>query len=152
MKLTPADIWFSKCVRERAEWTCELCNVMYRLPSIILQCSHFKKRDFWAVRTDPENAIALCSVCHKFVERKKKPHRELHVKIFGEDVTARVEASADDLMLAKAMKQTEGKGKISKHYRDEFRRMEELRAAGVTGRIEFVGFGRTRPSERKYCG
>jgi hypothetical protein len=43
----------------------------------------------------------------------------------------------DDVQLAKMYRKTKGKGEIAKHYRDELKRIQGLRAEGVTGRIEF---------------
>ena len=43
----------------------------------------------------------------------------------------------DDIQLAKEYRRSKGKGVIAKHYREEYARMKQLRAEGVTGRIEF---------------
>jgi hypothetical protein len=43
----------------------------------------------------------------------------------------------EDIALAKQYRKTKGRGAIAKHFRDEFNRIMEERAAGNTGRIEF---------------
>ena len=142
MKITPADMWFSRCIRERADWTCEYpgCCVRYEPPTQALYCSHFEGRGKWAVRFEPLNGIALCYGHHRIVGSSPKTHNLLHAEIFGNWAAAIVEEKAQNLELAKAMKRTKGKGEIAKHYKAEYERMMQERAAGVRGRLEFVGF------------
>lgn len=60
-----ADIKFSLMIRERDKWTCRRCGKDHSENHAGLDCSHFFGRDHYAVRYDPENAIALCHTpCH----------------------------------------------------------------------------------------
>jgi len=44
MKITPADKYFSLCIRERSDWTCEYCGNGYRHKPQGLHCSHLFSR------------------------------------------------------------------------------------------------------------
>lgn len=56
---------FSKCIRERDEWTCQVCGKTYAPKSQGLHCSHFYSRRHQATRYDPINACAKCYSCHQ---------------------------------------------------------------------------------------
>jgi len=140
IKRTPADDWFSKCVRERAFWTCEKCGRGFTPPTQALGCSHFEGRANWGTRFVPENAISLCTGCHSRVESYRFEHEELHAKIFGPLMKDVIRELSQDIMHAKEIRRTKGKGEISKHYKNEYERMMELRAQGISGRLEFVGY------------
>lgn len=142
MKTTPADMWFSKCVRERAEWTCERCHTVYNPPAMGLDCAHYETRDNWAVRFDPINAFSLCRGCHGYFDRERRlEFEELYLNVFG-SLTLEVwrEKCRRNATVGKEYKRTQGKGEIAKHYKAEYERMLSLRSNGVTGRIEFTGW------------
>ena len=141
MLTTPADYWFSRCVRERVGWVCENCGTQYHEGDQGLHCSHFIGRGTWATRFEPLNAYSHCFGCHMKFEGN--PH----------DFVGWVQARMTDTMYAllmelsrnvmrgKEYKRSKGKGEIAKHYKTEFERMQALRAiTGLTGRIEFVGW------------
>jgi len=46
----------------------------------------------------------------------------------------------NDTSLGRMARKTKGKGGIAKHFRDELKRMQQLRSEGVQGRIEFEGY------------
>lgn len=73
IKITPADKWFSMCVRLRAGWKCERCGSQPDRRG--LHCSHFHGRGKWAVRFDPDNAEALCMGCHLYLTANPAEHR-----------------------------------------------------------------------------
>jgi hypothetical protein len=62
---TPADKWFSRCVRQRANWTCQKCNVSFEHDKGYLDCSHFISRKYKATRYHPLAALAHCKSCHQ---------------------------------------------------------------------------------------
>ena len=64
LKKTAADNWFSKCVRMRTNYTCELCNQNYLEDRSGLHCSHYISRAYNSVRYHPLNAFAHCFKCH----------------------------------------------------------------------------------------
>ena len=64
--MTVADVAFSQCVKERANYCCERCGKSYRDDDSGLDCSHVFSRRYKSIRYDPDNAMALCFHCHKF--------------------------------------------------------------------------------------
>lgn len=141
MLTTPADYWFSRCVRERAEWTCENCGKQYHEGDQGLHCSHFFGRGNWAVRFEPLNAFAHCFSCHMHFEGN--PHEFVawaHFEKIGTGKYPLLVELSNDLMRGKEYRRTKGKGEIAAHYKAEFERMQAERAKGKRGRIEFVGW------------
>ena len=136
MKVSQADIAFSWCVRERAEWTCEICGTVYHPPTAGLQCSHFIGRGHYATRYHPLNAFAHCAGCHFKMESNPHNFVKWVKKTLGEKTYNSVVRLSENITEGKAARQSEKQ--ISKHYRSELARMQELRAQGVTGRIEFT--------------
>ena len=65
IKRTPADQWFSKCVRIRTNWTCEYCNINFEHDKGSLHCSHYISRAHHITRYNPINAMAHCQRCHE---------------------------------------------------------------------------------------
>jgi 5-methylcytosine-specific restriction endonuclease McrA len=53
-----ADVLFSKLVRDRDQ-RCVECGA-----SAYLQCAHIISRSYKSIRTDFDNAVALCRGCH----------------------------------------------------------------------------------------
>jgi hypothetical protein len=132
IKRTPADIAFSKCIRERVNWTCENCGNYFPEGSRGgLDCSHFFGRGNWEIRFDPQNAEALCYGCHSHYGG---------VQRLDDGVRDVLYEKMQDRNLGRESRKTKGKGEIAKHYRAELKRMQEERACGNTGRIEFVGY------------
>ena len=137
IKRTPADAAFSDCVRERANWTCERCGSYFpegRRGG--LDCSHHHSRGNWSIRFDPLNAEALCYGCHSH-EGGTQQRRE---QVLSSGEQELLFEKMRDTSLGREYRKTKGKGAIAKHYRDELKRMQELRADGEMGRIEFVGY------------
>lgn len=132
VKRTPADIAFSDCIRERDNWTCQACGKYYPEGQRMgIECSHFHSRGNWSIRFHPLNAEALCTYCHFHHGGTRLPQVRTE---FEQELLLDMK---NDLNLGKMYKKTKGKGDIAKHYREEFKRMQKLRAEGVTGRIEF---------------
>lgn len=53
-----ADVAFSKMIRER-DGACQSCG-----SRDFLQCAHLISRSYKSIRTNPDNAVALCRSCH----------------------------------------------------------------------------------------
>ncbi len=136
IKRTPADIAFSKCIRERAEWRCECCGAQHNESSPGLECSHHHSRGNWTIRFNPLGAESLCTACHFRVGGTEKRRNEVLTKV-EQDLLYEL---MEDRDLGREYRKTKGKGAVAKHYREEFKRMKALRAEGVTGRIEFEGW------------
>lgn len=117
LKITPADSAFSDCIRARAKWRCEICGTQYHPPTAGLQCSHFFGRDYWAVRFDPDNALAACAHCHFRLGSDPDYHRAIFEKRLGDRYDS-LRARAYDSDLAKEYRHTKGKGEIARYYRE----------------------------------
>lgn len=132
--ITPADAAFSKCVRTRAEWFCERCGTCYEHKPQGLHCSHYLGRGNWSTRFHPLNALALCYGCHQYVGSRPNEHSDLMWKLHGIVVVdgLRKLASQPARGLRKQV------AVIAKHYRDELKRLQALRAEGAVGRLEFA--------------
>lgn len=137
IKVTPADGWFSKCVRERVNWTCERCGKQYPEGHRQgLHCSHHHRRGNWGIRFDPMNAESLCYGCHSHEGGTQGRINACLTDAEQEILTDK----KNDTGLGKLVRKTKGKGDIAKHYKAELERMRSLRAEGVTGRIEFDNY------------
>ena len=136
VKIKAADKYFSQCVRERAGWTCERCG-SYKPEGqrMGLHCSHYHGRGKWGVRFDPENCESLCYGCHAFLEQHPCEHEKRQREIMGDGGYELLLERARDTSLGRTAKRSEAQ--IRKHYREELKRMQDLRLQGVTGRIEF---------------
>lgn len=151
LKTTPADKWFSLCIRERSDWTCEYCGTHYEpdyslstgLPKNQgLDCSHFYGRglNHWSTRTNPDNANAHCYYCHRVLGTDHDTFVTWKKKQLGDERYEILREISMDAMRGKAERQGHNSGEAEKHYEAEFRRMRLLRDRGATGRIEFVGW------------
>jgi hypothetical protein len=131
--ITPADSAFSKCVRERAEWFCERCGTHYEHKPQGLHCSHYMGRGNWSTRFHPSNGVALCYGCHQYVGSRPNEHSDLVWKLRG--------ITTVDSLRALSSSPARGLRKqvaaIAKHYRGELKRLQQYRAAGIVGWLDF---------------
>ena len=140
MKLTPADKWFSKCVRERSRWTCELCGTHYPEGAAKgayqgLDCSHMIGRGNWSVRFDANNAFAHCTACHFRFGADKELQTSHYMKVFGVYVYDILIQLKNDPKIGRIMRKR--KKEIAKYYKEIFECMREKRKGGYMGRLEF---------------
>jgi hypothetical protein len=135
IKRTQADIWFSKCVRERAGWRCEKCGAQHAENSMGLHCSHHHSRRNAGIRLDPLGAESLCYGCHSHYGGTE----ERRIEALGAVGAALLNEIKNDLNRGREYKRA-GDRELSKHYKGEFLRMKAERDSGVTGRIEFAGW------------
>lgn len=130
------DELFSKLVRERAEHRCEKCHKLDGK----MDCSHLYGRRMRSVRFDPENAACHCTTCHRWLTERPIEFAEWIVNHLG-----RERADALRLRAHKSLTRTPSQRRdLYEAMKAEFARMKELRAQGVTGRIEFMNEGRGR--------
>ena len=134
MKRIAADTWFSKCVRLRTNYTCEGCGKVYDPSSMGLHCSHYFGRRAYSVRFDPDNAFAHCYGCHQRFGSNPDDFHHWALGCLGDGRIQILRERREDSNLAKDYRKNIKD--VSSHFRDEFRRMEGLRAEGETGRIE----------------
>lgn len=140
IKRTPADAAFSDCVRERANWCCEVCGTSYVGRTQGLHCSHYHGRGHWSVRFDPDNAEAACYGCHQKLEGSPHDFYLRWMKKLGEGAYQILLEKKNDTTLGKMMRKTKGKGDIAKHYRDELKKMKEAKDSGDMEAVEFNGY------------
>ena len=86
VKLRPADVLFSKYIRERAGWRCEYCNKDMSDRKQYLQNSHYYGRGKESTRFDPDNCMALCSYCHNKLGHgdKRDEYKRIMINKLGE--------------------------------------------------------------------
>jgi len=125
IKITPADSWFSKCVRKRANWACEMCGAQHDESSTGLHCSHFHGRGNWSLRFNPDNVRALCFGCHAKMGANPFEHTEWFKEQVGEGMFQILLDLKRDVGLAKDYRKTKGKGDISKHFKQQFEQMQD---------------------------
>lgn len=133
VRLKPSDTWFSKCVREASDWTCQRCGSKHERGSMGLHTSHIFSRRHRTIRWCKSNAQSLCFSCHSWYGGNPADSGPWIESFLGEGAMAILREKRD--MRIKISKNEEKE--IARHYRNEFRRMEEERANGATGRIEF---------------
>ena len=115
MKISAADKYFSLCIREANNYTCEMCGKMGRM-----ECSHVYSRRHRTIRWDVMNANCLCNGCHR------KWH-ESPLKSFswfeGEFGIGRVELLREKMNNKVKVSKLEEK-EIARHYREQLKIVE----------------------------
>ena len=146
IKRADPDIWFSLCVRERADWTCQACGKKYE-PWIgvngypansALHCSHYVGRATYAVRFDPYNADAHCYGCHTKFEGNPHNFMEWKYAQLGGTVYEILIEKSNSIELGKQARRE--KQEIAEHYKAQYQIMQAKRASGEIGRINFQGY------------
>ena len=140
VKITPADSAFSKCVRERTDYTCEKCGKQYDRSSTGLHASHFHGRGHYSVRFDPDNVFSHCYSCHLNFGANPHDFTQWAIKQLGETRYEILLEKKNNTNIGKEIKRLAKKGEVAKHYREQHKSLVSLRDNGKTGRIEFIGF------------
>lgn len=102
-----------------------------------MQCAHVFGRKHGNVRCYPDNAICLCASCHAvFTDAPTE---------WGLFVIAQLGEGAYQLLLDRknnlSIKYNKAaKAEMAKHYRDEYTRVQKLRAKGADGYIRLVSY------------
>ena len=136
LKRSPADVAFSKCIRERVDYTCERCGKQFSRSSAGLHCSHNYSRTNRTIRWCKENALALCYPCHRwFGGNPLDSGHWLEKKIGAGAVEILREKMRSKI---KVTKQEEKE--IAKYYREELKKQQEKRANGAQGIVEFESY------------
>lgn len=134
MKRDKMDIIFSKLVRERANWTCEVCGTHYPEGKRQgLECSHFFTRSKRSTRWHPKNAAAHCTKCHFHLGGNPIEFAEWIEGHLGKPEAEALRLKANTpLKFTKTMK-----ADLYQEMKAEMSRLEALRSEGETGRLEF---------------
>ena len=136
IKISPADSAFSKCVRERNDWTCERCHKQYDKGSTGLHCSHIFGRRARTIRWCGDNAQALCFSCHQWFGGNPLDATQWLTETLGQGHIDLLREKRENIVKVSKLEEKD----IAKHYREELKTLEKKRAEGVTGRIEFVSY------------
>lgn len=136
IKRTPADIAFSKVVREAADYTCERCGINLRHSPHIMDLSHYFGRRNKSTRFEPLNAFCLCRGCHNNLGDSPHDHKQFVLNQLGEGAyQILLEKKRQVLRIRKADER-----EIAKHYREEHKRLIKMRERGATGKLEYSGY------------
>ena len=130
LKVTSADTWVSKCVREAADWTCCRCGKKHQEGSQGLHASHGHSRGNWSVRFNTElNIRAACYGCHM------SEGGHWIYRLLTEQERELLEELKNDTARGKLYRKTKGVGEISKHYREQYDQLRALRECGAKGQL-----------------
>jgi hypothetical protein len=137
IKRTPIDAVFSDLIRERADWTCEVCGKEFpERKGSGLHCSHFFGRRGASTRHFGDNCWSQCYSCHQ--KLGSRPH---DFKVWVEKQLG--ETRYDDLVLRAntPRKYTKAdKKEMLEHFKAQLAYMRKRRMKGEVGVIEFVEF------------
>ena len=133
LKIKPADTWFSKCVRESYDWTCQKCGTKYERGSQGLHCSHHYPRGNKSTRFASENATALCFGCHRIWHSDPVGAFRWLLSVIGEGALDLLTEKKNQIFQMKKHHWKEA----AAHYRAEHAKLMEQRDAGATGPLEF---------------
>lgn len=131
VKIKPADQYFSKCVREAADNTCETCGKTGRM-----EASHVYSRRHRTIRWDTMNIMCQCNGCHRKWHESPLKSFEWFEETYG---SGRVELLREKMNSKVKVTQNEER-LISKHYREQLKIIQEQRDQGVVGPIDFVSY------------
>jgi hypothetical protein len=132
IKISAADTWFSRCVREAAGWACQRCGAQHQEGSMGLHCAHYMSRGKWATRFDPMNVAALCYGCHSYIDRNPHFKTAWFEDYHGHSVCAIMREKSENTR--HGLKKL--KREIAAHYRAELVRIKQARSEGVNYLIE----------------
>lgn len=136
IKRTPGDAAFSACVREANDYTCQKCGINLRHNPRAMHLSHFYGRRGKSTRWDKLNGFCMCAACHSWLGEHPHEHTNLVKDIIG--------SGAFDILAFKAhtpYKMAKGEDKeIAKHYKEQLKIIQKLRAEGKTGYIDFESY------------
>ena len=142
IKRDATDKWFSDCVRERANWTCEHSGLVDTEAQITkksrtMECAHIYGRRSRNVRWYPLNAVCLSSASHRYFTERPMEFVSWVQKQLGDGAVEILKERVNDLSIKYSKKE---KKEIATHYRTEFEKLRKEREKGKTNRIEFIGY------------
>ena len=145
VKINPADKWFSKCVREAADWKCECCGKQYEEGTSGLHCSHYFGRKNYSVRfcggggnEGVTNAFSHCFGCHQKLGSNPYDFTKWVTDTIGEGALEILIEKRNDINAAKMIKKN--LKDVAKHYKAEYERLKEERMKGEKGRLEIMSY------------
>ena len=131
IKIKPADKAFADCLKEAHNHTCEMCGKTGRM-----ETSHVYSRRHRLIRWCKDNANCLCNGCHRKWHESPLAAFKWFVDKFGQ---LRVDLLLEKREARIRVPKTEEK-EIAKHYREQLKIVEQKRAEGQTGYIDFISY------------
>ena len=138
IKRDKRDIVFSNLIRERADWTCEVCGKVFppgRRGS--LHCSHHYSRRHTRTRWMPDNASAMCVGCHRIMGETPIEFSAWIENHLGKGRFEMLRERKNDTRIKYSRADKED---LYQHLKSELETMKRKRAEGQTGRIEFLAW------------
>lgn len=135
IKITPADRWFSMCVRERTDWTCERCGNQYEYQHRGLHCSHYFGRGSWSVRHVGDNAFAHCFGCHQHLGSNPDEFARWVSNHLGDGAMGILREKWQSVDRGRRAKR--GQKELASHYQQQHKLQRQQRLDGVAGRVDF---------------
>ena len=136
VKIKAADTWFSKCVREAHNWTCERCSTQYEQGSMGLHNSHIFTRSHRTIRWAKENTQALCYPCHSWFGGNPADSGYWITELKGEGFMQSLREKRDLKLKVSKLEEKE----IAAWYREQHKIILEKRNNGQTGFIDFISY------------
>jgi len=90
IRITLLDVLFSRVVRLKADYICEVCGQK----KSVLHCSHFIGRRYRNTRWLEDNACCVCYSCHNYLDEHPRIHSEFFKKRIGSDRIEQLEILA----------------------------------------------------------
>ena len=139
VKRDPEDIAFSNAIRESYDYTCYNCGFNGRHDTRQIHCAHVHTRKHRATRWCADfGAVCLCAKCHRRFTDFPVEWGDFLRERWGDKHYDEAKSRAWSVC-----KLTSGcKEAIAKHYREEVKRIEKLRAEGETGIIKLINYER----------
>ena len=129
---------FSKCVRERADWFCEYSGKYFPEGHRQgLHCSHFHGRRNLTLRWHPDNCFAHSYSAHSYLGDNPSEFVAWALEKLGE---GRMEMLRERKRDIRIRYRTKDFNDMYRHYVTELEAMNQKRADGVEGRIEFMAY------------
>ena len=136
MKISLADSYFSKCIRASNDYVCDRCKKQYDKSSTGLHCSHNFSRRHRTIRWCKENCIPLCYSCHQWFGGEPLDSGKWLEDFIGIGTVELLREKMNSKVKVSKLEEKE----IAAHYRKQLKIIEDKRAAGVTGYIEFESY------------
>ena len=143
IKITAADRWFSLAIREAANWTCQSSGMVdpdaqAQGSSRRLECCHFFGRRSRATRWNVDNCVCLSHSEHRRFTENPALFTIWYRDYLGAGRYEMLLERASDIRI-KYSKNEIAKS-IPEHYREEYRRLRQLRKDGASGIIEILSY------------
>jgi len=137
VKRTPADIAFSKAVREAYDYQCCHCDKNYRHDPGYMDCAHIHSRLHRSTRWNSNyGALCLCKPCHQRFTKFPLEWADFVARYWGQDNYDEAKRLAWSTRKYTKAEQKE----IAAHYRAQTTYLERLRREGQTGNLPLVSW------------